>query len=62
MQLTILDYLSQHPLPETESDDTEAVIELLVENEHGIVLEIIRKATSENSLLQKVILRMKLNG
>ena len=30
-----LDYLSRHPLPETERDDTEKTINLIVSNEHG---------------------------
>ena len=34
-----MDYLSQHPLPEAETDDTEMMIKLLVNNEHGVVLK-----------------------
>ncbi|XP_045210963.2 uncharacterized protein K02A2.6-like [Mercenaria mercenaria] len=56
-----MDYLSRHPLPETETDDTEAVVKLIVENEYGIVLDRIRKATSEDILLQDVLSRMRLN-
>ena len=29
-----MDYLSRHPLPETETDDTEKMINLIVSNEH----------------------------
>ena len=33
-----IDYLVWHPLPEAETDDTEMMIKMLVDNEHGVVL------------------------
>ena len=33
-----IDYLVRHPLPEAETDDTEMMIKMLVNNEHGLVL------------------------
>ena len=33
-----MDYLLRHPLPESETDDTEMTIKMIVNNEHGVVL------------------------
>ena len=48
------DYLSRHPLPETERDDTEKTINLIVSNEHGVVMKSIREATSSDPVLQEI--------
>ena len=37
-----MDYLSRHPLPDTEKDNTEKTIKLVVRNEHGMVMKSIR--------------------
>ena len=56
-----MDYLSRHPLPDTEKDDTEKTIKLVVQNEHGVVLKSIREATDKDEVLQQVLKRMKQN-
>ena len=56
-----LDYLSWHPLPETEGDDTEKTINWIVSNEHGVVMKRIREATSSDSVLQEILKTMKQN-
>ncbi|XP_053400392.1 uncharacterized protein K02A2.6-like [Mercenaria mercenaria] len=49
-----MDYLSRHPLEETESDDTENIIKMIVFNEHGVVTDSIKQATSEDEILRKI--------
>ena len=56
-----MDYLSRHPLPEAETDDTEMMIKMLVNNEHGVVLRSIHEATLKDEILQDVRKRMKSN-
>ena len=56
-----LDYLSRHPLPETQRDDTEKTINLIVSNEHGTVMKSIREATSSDPVLQEILKIMKEN-
>ena len=56
-----LDYMSKHPLPETERDDTEKTINWIVSNEHGVVMKRIREATSSDSVLQEILKTMKQN-
>ena len=56
-----LDYLSRHPLPETERDDTEKTMTLIVSNEHGVVMKSIREATSSDPVLQEILKIMKEN-
>ena len=56
-----MDYLSRHPLPDTEKDDTEKTIKLVVRNEHGVVMKSIREATDKDEVLQQVLKRMKQN-
>ena len=51
-----MDYLSRHPLPEVETDDTEKTIKMIVNNEHGVVLRSIKEVTAKDE-----ILRMKQN-
>ena len=54
-----MDYLSRHPLPETERDDAEKTINMIVSKEHGMVMRSIKEATLEDIILQDVIKRMK---
>ena len=72
-----MDYLSRHPLPDTERDNTETIIKVirlqrsgidtikyhkaLVTNEHGVVMNSIKAATSKDDVLQDVMTRMKQN-
>ena len=56
-----MDYLSRHPLPDTERDNTETIIKALVTNEHGVVMNSIKAATSKDDVLQDVMTRMKQN-
>ena len=56
-----IDYLSRHPLPDTEKDDTEKTIKLVIRNEHGVVMKSIREATDKDEVLQQVLKRMKQN-
>ena len=56
-----MDYLSRHPLPETEKDDTEKIVKALVTIEHGVVMNSIKEATSKDVVLQDVSTRMKEN-
>ena len=50
-----LDYLSRHPLPETGKDDTEKTINLIVSNEHGVVMISTKEATSSDPVLQDIL-------
>ena len=56
-----LDFLSRHPLPETEEDRTECLIKKTVEVEHAVVLEEIQKYTEEDSCIQKLKDRIQKN-
>ena len=56
-----MDYQSRHPLPDTEADDTEKTIKLIVNNEHGVVMKCIKEATLKDETLQDVLNRMKQN-
>ena len=56
-----MDYLSRHPLPVSEKDDTEKTIKMIVNNEHGVVMKSIKEATLKDKILQDVIKRMKQN-
>ena len=57
-----LDYLSRHPLHETERENTEKTINLIVSNEHGVVMKSIREATSSEPVLQEILKIMKQNN
>ena len=54
-----LDYLSRHPLPENGKDDTEKMTNLIVSNEHGVVMKSIKEATSSDPVLQDILKIMK---
>ena len=56
-----IDYLSRYPLPDTETDDTEKTIKLIVNNEHGVVMKSIKEATLKDEALQDVLNRTKEN-
>ena len=56
-----MDYLPRYPLPDTERDNTETIIKALVTNEHGVVMNSIKAATSKDDVLQDVMTRMKQN-
>ena len=49
-----LDYLSRHPLPEKDTDDTERVLKRIIEEEHAVVLERIQKETKECPQMTKL--------
>ena len=56
-----LDYLSRHPLPTTETDDTEQIIKQIVETEHAIVLPKIADRTTKDEILKDVVQRIQKN-
>ena len=56
-----MDYLSRHPLPETERDDTEQTINAIISNEHGVVMKGIKEAIAGDFVLQDVMKIMKEN-
>ena len=56
-----MDYFSRHSLPETERDDIEKTINMIVSKEHGVVMRSIKETTLEDIILQDVIKRMKQN-
>ncbi|CAC5422301.1 unnamed protein product [Mytilus coruscus] len=56
-----LDYLSRHPLPETENDETEQIVKQIIESEHAIVLSKIREETTKDARLQDVMQRLRRN-
>lgn len=56
-----MDYLSRHPLPETDKDDTEKTINIIINNEHGVVIKSIKEATANDNVLQEVLRIMKQN-
>ena len=49
-----LDYLSRHPLPDTGSDDTGMMLKRIIHEDHAVVLERIKKETSESKQLTKL--------
>ncbi len=49
-----LDFLSRHPLPDTGSDETESVLKRIIEEEHAVVLERIKKETSDCKQMRKL--------
>ena len=53
-----LDYLSRHPLPETEDDGTEKIIKWTIATEHSVVLDRIRKETLQDGSMQKLAQRI----
>jgi hypothetical protein len=56
-----LDYLSRHPLPETENCSIEKSICHIVEHSHSVILEDIQKETQKDEQLEKVISCMNSN-
>ncbi|CAC5411393.1 unnamed protein product [Mytilus coruscus] len=56
-----LDYLSRHPLPETENDETEQIVKQILESEHAIVLSKIREETTKDARLKDVMQRLRRN-
>ncbi|XP_020915037.1 uncharacterized protein K02A2.6 [Exaiptasia diaphana] len=53
-----LDFLSRHPLPSNEEEETEAIIKQVTEASHAIVLDKIREETAKDEQLQKLSERM----
>ena len=49
-----MDYLSRHPLEDKEDDNTERVIKMIVFNEHGVVTDSIKDATSTDETLKLI--------
>ncbi|CAC5361328.1 unnamed protein product [Mytilus coruscus] len=49
-----LDFLSRHPLPEKETDETEKIIKVIIANEHAVVLERLQEETLKDQQLQKL--------
>ena len=43
-----LDYLSRHPLPEKEKDNTEKIVRWTVNAEHAVVVTRIREETQKD--------------
>ena len=56
-----MDNLSRHCLPETDTDDTEMTIKMIVNKEHGVVLKSIYEATIKDEIHQDVKKKMKKN-
>ena len=53
-----LDFLSRHPLPVSGTDNTEKFIKNVINAEHAIVLDSIRKETRNDGQLQKLYKRI----
>ena len=53
-ELDPLDFLSRHPLPVIENDDTEKVLKATITTEHTVVLDRIREETSQDRVLRKL--------
>ena len=53
-----LDFLSRHPLPVSGTDNTEKIIKNVINAEHAIVLDSIRKETRNDGQLQKLYKRI----
>ena len=53
-ELDPLDFLSRHPLPVIENDDTEKVLKAAITTEHAVVLDRIREETSQDRVLRKL--------
>jgi len=56
-----LDFLSRHPLPTTEQDDTEMSVKQVLQAEHAIVMKDIKRALEKDVQLQDVIQRILKN-
>ena len=56
-----MDYLSRHPLPETERDETEQTINAIISNEHRVVMKGIKEAIAGDFVLQDVMKIMREN-
>lgn len=54
-----LDFLSRHPLPETEEDNTERVIKHIIEAKHAVVLDKIQAETEKDEILKQIQARIK---
>jgi hypothetical protein len=50
-----MDYLSRHPLPETENDKTEKVVRQINRSEESATLAELRKETAKDEILQELI-------
>lgn len=53
-----LDYLSRHPLPETEDDSTEKTIRRTLNTEHAAVITRIREETLKDEVMQNIAKRI----
>ena len=53
-----LEYISRHPLPDTENDDTKKIVKWTVESEHAVVVERIREETQKDPKMQKIAKRI----
>lgn len=49
-----LDFLSRHPLPIRETNNTEKIIKNIIESEYAIVLKQIRSETEKDEQLQRL--------
>ena len=56
-----LDFISRHPLPETEEDTIQASVKYLVKTEHAVILDDIKEETKADKQLQKLRERIQ-NG
>ena len=48
-----LDFISRHPLKETEENTKEAFVKYLVKTEHAVILDYIKEETKTDKQLQK---------
>ncbi|CAC5366628.1 unnamed protein product [Mytilus coruscus] len=49
-----LDFLSRHPLPEKENDETERMIKAIIHNEYAVILEQLQEETNKDEQLLKL--------
>ena len=49
-----LDFLSRHPLPILGTNNTEKVIKNIIESEHAIILDQVRRETEKDQQLQRL--------
>ncbi|CAC5402711.1 unnamed protein product [Mytilus coruscus] len=49
-----LDFLSRHPFPEKENDETERMIKAIIHNEHAVILERLQEETNKDKQLFKL--------
>ncbi len=57
-----MDFMSRHPLPDTEEDTIEASVRSVVKTENAIIMEHIQEETKADEQLQKLMKSIQLGN